>query len=103
MERYDQNDKISICVRPNNTILNTSHSPKPMKLPSKHTRPIHCPHGQRYISWTRKDDRVCCWNCDREYGVDECWDGGGSLESGVGGGENVDVGRESDGGSLESG
>lgn len=57
-------------------------------MPFQPERPKHCPHGHKFISWTWGDDHVYCWDCDREYGVGECFDRAGSVEGDCGDGDD---------------
>ena len=36
--------------------------------------PKHRPHGHKHLLWTRMNNHLYCWGCDREYFVSECCD-----------------------------
>ena len=40
-------------------------------FPPKH--PKKCPCGHSYISWSRGDEHIYCWECNTQYSVLECF------------------------------
>jgi hypothetical protein len=35
--------------------------------------PKKCPDGHRHISWSKGDDHISCWDCNRGYALLACF------------------------------
>mgnify|MGYP001585241786 CR=1 FL=1 len=43
-----------------------------MKQSSTSQHPKRCPLGHKHLSWSRGDNEVSCWDCNRTYPLSEC-------------------------------
>ena len=43
------------------------------KTPFPPESPRQCPYGHVHISWANGDDYVFCWDCNRGYALDACF------------------------------
>ena len=44
-----------------------------MKIHFPPETPKQCPCGHKHVSWSKGDDKVYCWDCNKQYSATECF------------------------------